>query len=218
MSAARQDILRQVRSSLRRTDPLDPTIALALEERLKARQIHPRPSFSADLVQHFVSKVKEVGGTIERVKALTDAPAAVGKHLSMYSLPSQLVLSGDTVIGQIEWPASWSVEMRAAGGNDPVAVTGALVAVAETGTLVLVSGPETPTTLRFLPDDHIVIITAEQIVPHLEDAWLELRRQFTRIPRAVNLISGPSKTADVEQTLQVGAHGPRRLHVVLIQP
>ncbi len=56
-----------------------------------------------------------------------------------------------------------------------------------------------------------------QIVRHLEDLWAQLRARLDGMPRAVSLITGPSKTADVEQTMQYGAHGPRRLHVILVE-
>ena len=99
-------------------------------------------------------------------------------------------------------------------GDDLVSITPALCAVAETGSLVLVSGEDTPTSLNFLPEVHIVVITTEQMVPHIEDAWTQIRA-LEGTPRAINFITGPSRTADVEQTLQIGAHGPRDLLVVL---
>lgn len=93
-----------------------------------------------------------------------------------------------------------------------VAVTACIAAVAETGSVLMASGPEHPTTLNFLPETHIVIVRTEQIVAHLEDAWARV----TEMPRALNLITGPSRTADIEQTLQLGAHGPRRLHLLIV--
>jgi L-lactate utilization protein LutC len=95
-------------------------------------------------------------------------------------------------------------------------VTSALCGIAETGTLMLVSGEQNPTSLNFLPDYHIVVLRSDQLVPRMEDAWDTLRASFAQMPRTVNFISGPSKTADVEQTVEYGAHGPRCLHVVLV--
>ena len=100
--------------------------------------------------------------------------------------------------------------------GDSVAVTPCFAAVAETGTVVLLSSPESPTSLNFLPEDHIVVADAGRLVPYMEDVWPLLRKAPDGIPRTVNLISGPSKTADVEQTIQYGAHGPRRFHVILV--
>ena len=117
-------------------------------------------------------------------------------------------------ISSIDWPDLITIKTGPATGKELVSVTGALAAVAEAGTLVLVSGEKTPTTLNFLPDDHIVVLSESRVVGHLEDAWGCLRAAGL-MPRTVNLISAPSKTADVELTLVQGAHGPRRLHVIL---
>ncbi|MGH7055097.1 MAG: LutC/YkgG family protein, partial [Stellaceae bacterium] len=101
--------------------------------------------------------------------------------------------------------------------SDPASLTPAFAAIAETGTLMLISGAETPTTLNFLPDTHIVILHERQIVAAYEDAWDRLRaRAGARLPRTVNFITGPSRTADIEQHLELGAHGPRRLHIVMV--
>ena len=90
-------------------------------------------------------------------------------------------------------------------------------AIAETGTLVLLSGAHSPTTLNFLPDVHIVIVRRQQIVTHIEDVWRRTRSELEEMPRTVNLITGPSRTADIEQTIQLGAHGPRSLHVIVVE-
>ena len=86
---------------------------------------------------------------------------------------------------------------------------------AETGTLLLVSGAERPTTLNFLPDTHVVVLHRHQIVGPYEAAWDRLRAEGP-MPRTVNFVSGPSRTADIEQTIVMGAHGPRRLHVIIV--
>ena len=96
-----------------------------------------------------------------------------------------------------------------------VSLTPCLAAVAETGTLMLISGAQTPTTLNFLPDTHIVVVHAGQIVASYEDGW-DLLRARGGLPRTVNFVTGPSRTGDIEQRIQLGAHGPRRLHVVLV--
>ena len=102
-----------------------------------------------------------------------------------------------------------------------MSLTPCLAAIAETGTLMLVSGADTPTTLNFLPDTHIVVLRAGQVVAGYEDAWDLVRGRGAggdppAWPRTVNLITGPSRTGDIEQRIQLGAHGPRRLHVVLV--
>ncbi len=111
------------------------------------------------------------------------------------------------------------VEIGKAEASDQASLTGAFAGVAETGTLLLVSGPQAPTTLNFLPETHIAVLRASRMVGPYEDAWERVRARYGRggLPRTVNFITGPSRTADIEQTIQLGAHGPRRLHIVLIE-
>ena len=104
---------------------------------------------------------------------------------------------------------------------DQVGVTACFAAIAETGTLMLTSGPESPTRNNFLPDTHIVVLRGAQVVASYEDGWARLRAERTTagqspMPRTVNFITGPSRTGDIEQRIELGAHGPRRLHIVLI--
>jgi L-lactate dehydrogenase complex protein LldG len=97
-----------------------------------------------------------------------------------------------------------------------VGITGAFCAIAETGTLMLLSGPRMPGATSLLPETHVAIVRTGRIVRGMEDAWALLRSEHPAMPRAVNFISGPSRTADIEQTLVLGAHGPYRVHVVLV--
>ena len=136
--------------------------------------------------------------------------------MQKHQLTPEIVVSSEPLIQGLLWPEDWKVGYRVATGEDHVSVTGAFAAIAETGTLALLSGPSSPTTLRFLPDDHIVVIESQQIVAHVEDVWDLMREEYDGPPRTMNLITGPSRTADVEQTIQLGAHGPRRLHVVIL--
>jgi len=115
------------------------------------------------------------------------------------------------------WPSDMSVEKRPATVDDSVAISEAYAGIAETGTLVLLSGEKRWTSHNFLPDDHIIILDSTLIVRHQEDIWTRLRALPDGLPRVVNLITGPSKTADVEQTVQYGAHGPRRLHLIVVE-
>src|SRR3546814_19426494 len=95
---------------------------------------------------------------------------------------------------------------------------GAFAGIAETGTVMMASGPDAPITLNFLPENHVVVLRASQVTGTYEEAWQRLREARWRgvMPRAVNLITGPSRTGDIEQTLLLGTHGPRRLHVLLV--
>lgn len=107
------------------------------------------------------------------------------------------------------------MQSRPATNDDPVGVTGAFCAIAETGTLMLLSSADTPATSSLLPETHVAIVDPRRIVASMEDAWELLRKERQQLPRAVNFVSGPSRTADIEQTVTLGAHGPYRVLLVL---
>lgn len=154
---------------------------------------------------------------MDRVSAVSDVVPATADYLDRHGLEPRLVVAQHPPVHELVWPAKWEIHAGPATGEDHIGVSVAFAGVAETGTLVMLSGADNPTTLNFLPDDHIVVVSALQIVAHLEDAWRLLRDRSAAIPRTINLITGPSRTADVEQTIQLGAHGPRRLHVIVIE-
>jgi L-lactate dehydrogenase complex protein LldG len=118
----------------------------------------------------------------------------------------------------LDWQgAGLAVEARAAGESDLVGITGCFCAIAETGTLMLLSGPDTQPTTSLLPETHIAIVNSNRILCGMEDAWERLRAERpVALPRAVSFISGPSRTADIEQTVTLGAHGPYRVHIILL--
>ena len=103
-----------------------------------------------------------------------------------------------------------------ASASDMVSVQHGFAGIAETGTLMLPSGPERPTTLNLLADTAVVVLRASRVVGAYEEAW-DMLRAAGAMPRNVMLVTGPSRSADIEQTLELGAHGPRRLHVLLIE-
>jgi L-lactate dehydrogenase complex protein LldG len=104
-------------------------------------------------------------------------------------------------------------------GSDLNGVSHAFGGVAETGTLVLVSGPDNPSTLNFLPDNHIVVVNARDVQGDYEEVWSRIRFAYGKgeMPRTVNYVTGPSRSGDIEQTILLGAHGPRRLHIVVVR-
>jgi L-lactate dehydrogenase complex protein LldG len=80
---------------------------------------------------------------------------------------------------------------------------------------MMLSGKDTPPSTSLLPETHIAILDPSRIVASMEDAWDLMRKEFKQPPRAVNFISGPSRTADIEMTVTLGAHGPYRVLVIL---
>ena len=158
--------------------------------------------------------------TVARVASASDVPAAVADFLKAHNLPANLVRAPDADLDNIPWDEqpTLTLEARRAEEPDAVSVTAAFGGVAETGTLVLVSGGDQPTTLNFLPENHVVVLWADRISGDYEAQWSALRERYGSgaLPRTVNLVTGPSRSADIEQTIQLGAHGPRRLHIVIV--
>ncbi len=213
--SSRDSIFADLRKSLGRTESLGADKVAELQQRSDVAREDERPQVSGDLIERFVVKLTAGAGTVTRVRDASEVPRAVEQYLEEHQLPPKMVAASNGLVGSIRWPDGFQVEHRPASRDDRVSVTGAIAAVAETGTIVVSSDNESPTTLNFLPDDHIAVIETGQLRTHLEDVWSALR-EADEMPRAVNFISGPSKTADVEQTLALGAHGPRRLHVIMV--
>jgi L-lactate dehydrogenase complex protein LldG len=160
------------------------------------------------------------GADVSRVPTAEGAVGAIASYLGSHGLPPQLRMGKDRILAALPWRDAWDIE-RTFGRAEPTdraALTRAPVAAAETGTLFLVSGPDNPTTLNFLPETSMVLVRAPDVVGSYEEAFDRLRSIYGQgtLPRTVNLISGPSRTADIEQTIVRGAHGPKWLHVLIL--
>jgi L-lactate dehydrogenase complex protein LldG len=229
MSGARADILAGIRRSLRR-GRLDPQSESELRARIAAHRRNLIPARATALdnagqIDLFVAMAEEVQATVTRVASLAAVPEAVARYLAAENLPAELVMAPDPSLDDVPWEVRPLLRIRRgrAESDDAVSVTPCFAAVAETGTLMLVSGAQTPTTLNFLPDTHIVVVRAGQVVATYEDGWDRLRASAAPeataqgLPRVVNFITGPSRTGDIEQRIVLGAHGPRRLHIVVVE-
>lgn len=221
--SARDQILGAVRRSLKRAagDGAEETVSARLAE-------HPRGPVPAraqlprkEQVALFQEQAEAVQTTVDRLADLSEVPKAVSAYLSSQNLPQSLRVAPDGRLGALPWQAEaplLEVSTGPARSDDATSLTPVFAAVAETGTLMLRSGPESPVTLNFLPETHIAVVFASQIVGSYEDAWQRFREagNDSRLPRTVNFITGPSRTGDIEQTILFGAHGPKRLHLLLI--
>ena len=215
MSAARERILGAVRRSLRRAGPLPESVRAGLERRLANPIPNLKPALAEDPVSLFVRKANAVHTRTSMVSTLAGVSEVVVSHIEDNGLGDAIVVAPE--LEGIQWSNRLVVEARAARGSDQLSVTGAFAGIAEIASVMLLSGPESPTTLNFLPEDHIVVLRESRIVAHPEDAWALLRAERAAMPRTVNLICGPSKTGDIELVITEGAHGPRRFHVVVVQ-
>ena len=222
---ARDAILAEVRKSLagrRRanhsTDPSGDAPAARLEGH--ARNLIPDRTAGgrAANVALFIKMIEGVSGTVERVASASEVPKVVAGYLARHNLPPKLAMAPDSRLTSLPWAAQPLLEIRqgAARESDQVALTGTFAAVAETGTLMMASFADRPNTLNFLPDNHVVVVAVKDLVGTYEDAWDRLRAAGG-LPRTTTFITGPSRTSDIELVPTLGAHGPRRLHVILIE-
>ena len=214
-------ILGALRRGLRR-GPLPEDQQAMLRGRLERhpRQLIPARSRLPRQAQIalFVANVEKEFGTVAHVADAAEVPGAIADYLAAQNLPGSLVMAPHPELRDIPWSARPLLEIREgrAEGTDMVSVQHGFAAIAETGTLMLPSGPARPVTLNILTDTAIVVLRASRVVGAYEEAWDLLRAEIGAMPRNVMLVTGPSRSADIEQTLELGAHGPRALHIVLI--
>lgn len=211
---SRDNILARIRAAQGRSIAPGEAEREAVRAHLRAHPQGPRPASDWDLVTRFRERVLSLASTWHEAGSTDGIPAATAAYLRENNLPLRAVCWKEFI--DLDWTGSGiEVEARNARGDDLVGITGAFCAIAETGTLMMVSGPRTPAAVSLLPETHIAVVSRARIVRGMEDAWQLLRAEFEHMPRAVNFISGPSRTADIEQTVTLGAHGPYRVHIIL---
>jgi len=218
--SSREAILGGLRAALGRAEGDGARQAVAA--RLAARATHPIPARAQvphdEQVELFRRLAGEVGATSEILPGPAAVPEAVTRYLAQQNLPAEAAIAPDPELRAIPWHERPMLALKPGRthGDDLVGITGAFAAVAETGTLVTHSGAHHPTTLNFLSETHIVVLPKARILGTYDEVWKRLRAVPGFVPRTVNFITGPSRTADIEQTIQRGAHGPRRLHVLIV--
>ncbi|MDP2136067.1 MAG: lactate utilization protein C [Sulfuritalea sp.] len=217
--SSREEILGRVRAGLQRNAANAAAGREIMQAAMAARSEGPKPVFDATpqaLLERFRVKSEVQSSTVDIVAADADVPAAIARYLTDMKLPKTAVVQ--PALAALDWAgAGLSVEARGARDADLVGITGCFCAVAETGTLMMCSSPDTPAAVSLLPETHIAVVRASRILPYMEDAWNLARAELGTLPRAVNFISGPSRTGDIEQTIVLGAHGPYRVHLVVVE-
>jgi len=221
--SARETIFSAIRHALNVTGDEAPR-RMAVGERLARAPAGVIPARgqgeAAARLETFKSEAARAQASLAEVATFNDAPGEIVKYLRDNNLPATLRMGEDKRLAAMPWADTLlEIAHGASDGHDLNGVSAAFAAVAETGTLALASGADNPTTLNFLPDNHIVILAASDIASDYETVWARLRAAYGKgaMPRTLNLITGPSRSADIEQTLLLGAHGPRRLHIVIVR-
>lgn len=171
-------------------------------------------------VELFIAMADKFAATIARVKISADVPKAVSHYLRSKNLSSRAAMGTDQRLIAMPWAKQKNLELKSgpSDGTDETGISHAFSGIAETGTLVMTSGPDNPTTLNFLPENHIVVVEASSIKGDLETIMSDIRKAYGKgiMPRTVNFITGPSRSGDIEQKILLGAHGPRALHIVVV--
>ena len=222
----RTAVLGAIRTALGR-ERLSTDARAELDDRLARHKRNLVPAQgrvpAAERLALFQAKAEAVSCTVERLGQADEVPSAVAAYLREHNLSPELALAPEEWLAELPWEREPLLELRkgASRGAERVSLTPAFAAIAETGTLLAESGPEHPSSLNFLPEHHIVALKASQVVAAYEDAWVKLRKARKKgrgfdLPRTLNMITGPSRTGDIELTILLGAHGPRGLHILLI--
>ncbi len=211
---ARERILGRVRRATGGGDEAAVDVRLGMPAQTAPVPVAGETRGEARIAQ-FMAKVKAVDGTATRLASMDELPKALAAELRARNLPAAIRTGSDPAFDR-----DWGTVERSVGTgriDEPATLSRAQMGLAETGTLVLASGPENPVTLTFLGETHFVVLMAEDIRAGFEDMWQTWRARGLD-PRTVNLVTGPSRSADIGQTLQLGAHGPVALHVFVIGP
>ncbi len=220
--SAREAVFGKIRRSLG-VSGAEPARNATVDNRLRTR---PRGIIPArgqlpdeERLALFVRMAESYAATVARVAGSAEVPAAVAEFLRQGNLPATVRMGDDRRLAAMPW-TSTQIEMTRgpSDGSDAISVGHAFAAIAESGTLVMTSGVDNPTTLNFLPETAVVVLDAADVAGDYETVWNRLQPPGGEglLPRTVNFITGPSRSADIEQTLLLGAHGPRALHIIVV--
>jgi len=197
--SARDLILERIRSGRRESISL-------------VRYVHPVQT--NDLASLFIEKAKASIARVTEIASPEDAPLAIWAILSAAGNVGRVHVPPQSNLHSFPWHRApgLSLVVTPPSGED-TSFSAADYGIAETGTLVFLSGPQTPSSWHFRPGREVVLLRRDSIVPRLEDVIALIGR--AKMPATMNLVTGPSRTADVEQTIELGAHGPREVHILL---
>ena len=223
---AREKILDSIRLALGKTPDKNPCHSSEnkIVKPYTGNIIPKRSDLShSEKIQMFARYAQAVSSTVDFINNTNDVPKAVTKYLASNNLPTNIVMAPDADLDAFPWDDSSMLTLRRGKPDekDQVSITSATFGFAETGTLLMHSGHHHPSSLNFVCDTHIVILPAERIVGSYEEGFNKIRNKVEKnkefpFPRTINLITGPSRTADIEQKMELGAHGPRSLHIIIL--
>jgi len=207
---ARENILRKVRDAQVGHTPG----AEAMRNKLAQHPRGPLPLMAWEMLPRFRDRCQHLSSTVDEIQERAQLVDAVASYLNRLKLARSIVCWSEHA--SLNWAAAGiEAEARPAKGDDQVGVTGVFCAIAETGTLMLLSDGPTPLVNSLVPETHIAVVPLSRVVRNMEDGFDLMRRERAGLPRQVTFISGPSRTADIELTLVLGIHGPGRVHIIV---
>lgn len=221
--SSRDTVLASIRRSLGVTGTEAPR-RQAVDDRIAGHPAGVIPARGqlppAERLALFKSMVLAAAATLDHLPSAAAVPAAIADYLRARNLPPTILRGADGRLANLPWETAPSLDVwiGPSDGRQLAGLSHAFAGVAESGTVVMLSGPDNPSTVNLLPDHHLVVVRAEDVAGDYETVWSQLRAKFGAgiMPRTVNWITGPSRSADIEQTLLLGAHGPRSLHILLV--
>lgn len=222
--ANRRAVFNRVRSALAgKTD--DAARRAAVAERLASPPVHKKPSrvekTGEDRIAQFRAYLEGQSVVVHDAAAKDDIPGLVAAYLRSQNAPLRVRHGDDPLFAALPWQKEPALERSTgrAAPDDEVGLSHATAGISETGTLVLMSGPDNPVTVSFMPETHIVVVDAASVTGSYEEAWAALRqkRGADGLSRTVNFISGPSRTGDIGGRIVMGAHGPKKMCVIILR-
>jgi len=219
---ARESILSKIRKSIA-DEASDNARRSAVENRISAKPRVDAPQRVAapdtDLIERFKDELRRQLATVIEAAAAAEISPALAEYLRTNNQPLRVRHGADAYLSLLDFQTTPGFEIlkgRAA-PDDSAGLSLAFAGIAETGTMALTSGADNPVTLGYLPDTHIIVVPRSRILATYEDAFELLRRErgSQPMPRTLNLITGPSRTADIGGRIVIGAHGPRRLLAII---
>lgn len=199
MSGGRETILNALEQRRRQTPP--PQISL--------------PEWSGDPLVNFIAKAEASIARPHRLALSAEAPAKIAEILRLANAAPELHVPAESALEHLPWSAAPGLTISPQPPTgDQSALSAAEFGIAETGTLVFFSGPNSHSSWHFRPGREFILIDHSRILPRFEDVIARIEN-LPGIPATINLVTGPSRTADIEQTIELGAHGPRELHILI---
>lgn len=209
---SRDNILHRVRTALGRSD--GEAAATPPSVRIRLPEVDPETRIAS-----FRDRLEALAGKYSRAATPEDAREVVAAMLNgrsaVCSNSPYLVSCGISSLPSVSGGFFNREELSAACATTGVGITSADFALADTGTLVMLSSPRETRLISLLPPAHIAVLPAERILSGLDELF-SLLPNPGEVSSSMVLITGPSRTADIEQILVRGVHGPGEIAVVIV--